>query len=139
MEFGGEDLEFAWIEDIELDQKSQSEIDDRSLKNMSSTIDEVRDRRGEDPLPDGLGAKPYFYASDAAIPIDQMAELVDLKLNPPAPPPQLDENGKPIAPAAANAPPAPAANGAKAGDKSAESRGAWQSAESAASRLKKKA
>jgi hypothetical protein len=113
-EFGGEDLEFVWKEDVDTDPAKQAEMDDRCLKNMSSTIDEVRDRRGEDPLPDGLGAKPYFYATDGAVPIDKLADLVAQKLAPPPPPAvHVGPDGKPIKAVPGAVPPAPGAKGGK--------------------------
>jgi hypothetical protein len=102
-EFGAEDLEFNYLEEDAIDPGEQSEIDDRALKNGSSVIDEVRDRRGEDPLPDGMGAKPMIYLGDCPIPLDAIEALIERKTNPPAPPPGLggfDENGDPIEPEA---------------------------------------
>jgi hypothetical protein len=90
-EFGAPDLEFAWIEEDDLDAKTKSEIDDRSLKNGSATIDEIRDRRGEDPLADGLGSKPMIYLGDTPIPLEAIAGLIEQKLNPPAPAPMLGQ------------------------------------------------
>jgi hypothetical protein len=85
-EFGAPDLEFAYIEDSELDAAKQSEIDDRALKNGSAVIDEVRDRRGEDPLPNGLGSRPMIYLGDTPIPLESIDGLIERKLEPPAPP-----------------------------------------------------
>jgi hypothetical protein len=98
-EFGYDDLEFAFREDVELAPKDQVEIEDKNLRNGSSTIDEVRDRRGEDPLPNGLGAKPMIYLGDTPILLESVEALNELKANPPAPviaPPNGDvpPNGK---------------------------------------------
>ena len=78
--FGRPDLEFAWIEDRELDPKAAAEIDDKRLRNGSKTIDEVRDRNGDAPLPDGLGSKPMFYTAGGAV-------LLETAVQPPSPPP----------------------------------------------------
>jgi hypothetical protein len=51
--FGRPDLEFAFVDNREFDPKTAAEIDDMAIKNGSRTINEVRDRRGEKPLPDG--------------------------------------------------------------------------------------
>jgi hypothetical protein len=112
IEFGAPDLEFIWKEEIELDPKAQAEIDDLNLKNGSSIIDEVRDRRGEDPLPDGQGQRPMIYMGDGPIPLDAINALIERKTAPPEPPQQFGPDGKPIPPAGDNA-------ATKAGQKSA--------------------
>lgn len=84
--FGRKDLEFAWTEDRELDPKVANDIDDKNLRNGSKTIDEVRDRRGDEPLPDGLGKQPIIYTSTGGI-------LVETVLSPPPPPPVPDMTG----------------------------------------------
>ena len=68
MGFG--DLEFDWVETKDVDPKVQAEIDDLNLRNGSRSIDEVRDGRGEQPLPDGLGSKPLIYTKDGVIPLE---------------------------------------------------------------------
>lgn len=78
--FGRPDLEFAWVEDRELDPKTAAEIDDKRLRNGSKTLDEVRDRNGDAPLPAGLGAKPLFYTAGGAV-------LLETAVQPPSPPP----------------------------------------------------
>lgn len=40
--FGFRDLEFAWNEEEAVDSNTQSQIDDRNLKNGSATLDEIR-------------------------------------------------------------------------------------------------
>jgi SPP1 gp7 family putative phage head morphogenesis protein len=77
-DFGRPDLEFTWIEDREFDPKTKAEIEDKRLRNGSLLLDEVRDRNGEDPLPDGLGAKPLIYTAAGA-------QLLDAVINPPEP------------------------------------------------------
>jgi hypothetical protein len=72
IEFGHADLEFAFVKATSIDPQVQSEIDDRDLRNGSKTIDEVRHARGDDPLADGLGAKPMLYTSGGAVPLGSM-------------------------------------------------------------------
>ena len=53
-------VEFAWDDMIELDQKVQMDVNTGYVKAGIKTIDEVRDKLGEDPLPNGVGAVPRF-------------------------------------------------------------------------------
>lgn len=116
-EFGAPDLEFAFVESIDLDPTKQSEINDRDLKNGSSTIDEIRDRRGEDPLPNGLGARPLIYAGTNVFPIEAIDALIDKQTAPPPAPvmapgaPQPEQGPK--APANENPPAKPGAAAAE--------------------------
>jgi hypothetical protein len=66
-EQGCSDLEFAWNDAPVIDPAAQAGIDDLSLRNGSATIDEVRSRRGEAPLPDGQGARPYVYTGQGVV------------------------------------------------------------------------
>jgi len=100
-DFGRPDLEFSWVEDREFDPKIKSDIEDKRLRNGSLTLDEVRDRNGEDPLPDGLGAKPMIYTASGA-------QLLDEVINPPEPEPVVAPVD-PKAPAPADDPMAKAA------------------------------
>jgi hypothetical protein len=70
-EQGAADLEFAWNDAPSVDPRAQAEIDDLALRNGSATIDEVRSRRGEGPLPDGQGALARIYGGQGAVPLDQ--------------------------------------------------------------------
>ena len=63
-EFGETDLEFAWIDAPEIDPTAQADIDDKSLRNGSATINEIRARRGQSPV-DG-GDTPRIYAGAGA-------------------------------------------------------------------------
>lgn len=86
-EFGCPDLEFMFREDIDIDPGKQSEIDDRRLKNGSATLDEVRDRAGDDPYPGNLGTTPMIYLGDTPIPLEAIPDLIDRKTAPPPPAP----------------------------------------------------
>jgi hypothetical protein len=72
-EFGETDLEFAWRDTVEVDPQVQADIDDKTLRNGSATVNEVRARRGQAPVDGGdeariytaMGATP-LTAADAA-------------------------------------------------------------------------
>jgi len=51
--FGHPELEFAWEDVADVDPNVQSQIDDRAIKNRSSTINEIRADRGDPPVPWG--------------------------------------------------------------------------------------
>ena len=66
---GCPDLEFSWNDAAEVDPAKQATIDDVCLRNGSATIDEVRNRRGQPPLPDGEGAVARIYTGAGASPV----------------------------------------------------------------------
>ncbi|MBC2668751.1 hypothetical protein H7F53_06330 [Novosphingobium piscinae] len=70
--FGRPDLEFAFVDNREFDPKTAAEIDDIALKNLSRTINEVRDRRGDKPVP--WGDKPLVETNGGLAPIDVAIE-----------------------------------------------------------------
>jgi hypothetical protein len=70
-EQGGADLEFAWNDASAVDPVAQAGVDDLSLRNGSTTIDEVRGRRGQAPLPNGQGAHARIYTAAGAVDLDQ--------------------------------------------------------------------
>ena len=94
-EFGIDDLEFAWMDTPEIDPAKQAEIDNTNLRNASATIDEVRDARGDDPLPDGLGAKPMIFTSTGAMTLEQVLKAAEDALNPVETPTPLPTNETP--------------------------------------------
>ena len=90
-DLGEEDLEFAWVDTPSIDPKVQAEIDNINLKNASTTIDEVRDGRGQDPLPNGIGAKPFLQLPTGGVTLEQVWHASDMDLNPPEPPSPVPE------------------------------------------------
>lgn len=66
-DLGFDDLEFDWVVSRDIDPKVQAEIDDLALRNGSTTLDEVRDNRGQQPYPDGIGSKPLIYTKDGVV------------------------------------------------------------------------
>jgi hypothetical protein len=85
IEFGYTDLEFTFVKATSIDPLIQSEIDDRDLRNGSRTIDEVRHARGDDPLIDGLGAKPMIYTNQGAVLLDGVVGAAPIAAVPPTP------------------------------------------------------
>ena len=75
-DFGETDLEFAWVDTPEIDPQVQADVDDKSLRNGSATVNEVRQRRGLTPV-DG-GDEPRIYLGTGAVPLSNAA--------PPSPP-----------------------------------------------------
>lgn len=105
-DFGRPDLEFVWSEDREFDPLISAQIEDIRLKNGSLNLDEVRDRNGEDPYPNGMGKMPMIYTATGATPLPDVLEPPE----PPAPvvvqhPPGADP-GQPAAPKPADTKPA---------------------------------
>lgn len=66
-----EDVEFAWIEENEVDQEKESKILNRYAENGVLTINEVRERLGEEPLPDKAASTPMVKTANGYVPIAQ--------------------------------------------------------------------
>jgi hypothetical protein len=99
-ELGFDDLEWGWNDAPSVDPVKQATIDDLNLKNGSTTIDEVRDARGQDVLPDGAGEQPMIYLPTGPV---LVKVVVEEALNPPEPapapiPPHLLAPGQPPVP-----------------------------------------
>lgn len=76
-ELGHPDLEWAWNDEAEVDRVQQNEMDDKNLRNGSVVIDEVRDRRGQDPLPDGLGSRAMVYTGTGPVLLEEVIKAFD--------------------------------------------------------------
>lgn len=94
-EFGYDDLEFEFKIETEIDPKIQSDADDKALRNGSAIIDEIRDSRGQDPLPNGMGAKPLIYTSTGVVSLE---EALKPQPAPMLEPPTPTHEGDPAAP-----------------------------------------
>jgi hypothetical protein len=72
------DLVWSWEPADDIDPKIQSEIDDKRLRNGSATINEVRSRYGDDPLP--AGDTPRIYVANGALSLEAIdnAEITGL-------------------------------------------------------------
>jgi hypothetical protein len=73
-------IEWAWDDDIDIDPALQSQMDDRDLRNGSRTLDEVRERRGDQAYGKGIGDKPMIIMTSGAV-------LVEDAIMPPVEPP----------------------------------------------------
>lgn len=69
-DLGFADLEFCWVEPQDIDPSKQAKIEDTRLRNGSMTLDEVRDRNGDPPYPNGLGAEPMIYTRMGVIKLE---------------------------------------------------------------------
>ena len=78
--FGYPDLEFAWETSQEIDADVQSQIQDRDVRAGIRTLDEIRDEKGLDPYPDGIGSEPMVYTATGPV-------LLSEALKPPEPVP----------------------------------------------------
>ena len=88
-EFGAPDLEFVWTDKAEVDAAKQAKVDDLYLRNGSITINEVRDRRGLQPVTGG--DELLIYSPTGVTPLDVL-------LANPVLPGQPMTNGAPAAP-----------------------------------------
>jgi SPP1 gp7 family putative phage head morphogenesis protein len=111
--FGRADLEFVFTADREFDPQVAAQIDDMRLRNGTTTINAIKDRNGEKPIPDGDVVMVFGSGG---------WQKLDDVLNPPEPPPALvGPDGLPIAPPKPGAPAtapdaAPVGKGPKAKD-----------------------
>lgn len=66
-DLGCPDLEWGWDKVVEIDPKTQAEIDDTNLRNGSENIDEVRARRGQEPTKGGNVNRIYLPKAVVAV------------------------------------------------------------------------
>lgn len=78
--FGRTDLEFSWVNDTQLDPKTQAEIDDKNFRNGKKTINQLRDAAGDEAIEGG--DVPVILVGNTLIPV---ASLTNLPLEPAAP------------------------------------------------------
>lgn len=109
--FGYDDLEFVWDDVKQIDPGEERDREDRESTQGLMSIDEVRAKRGQDPV--GVNIPFIMGVGPAGIMfVDDLMEAKAaglLKIQPPAPPQQFDEYGNPLPPAAPGMPPAGAA------------------------------
>jgi hypothetical protein len=82
---GHPDLEFAWNDTRPIDPADQAKLYDIYVKNGTYAHDEVRDKLGEDPYPDGIGAEPMIITASGPVLLKNVEALGELSLNPPQP------------------------------------------------------
>ena len=66
-DFGRPDLEWSWSDQTDVDPLVQAQIDELNLRNGSSSIDEVRDRRGLGLAPGGAPLRVYTATGAQAL------------------------------------------------------------------------
>jgi hypothetical protein len=71
---GDDDIEFAWVEEDEIDQEKQSKILRGYAADGILTINEVRERLGEEPLTDPNANIPMVKTATGYVPIGATAE-----------------------------------------------------------------
>jgi hypothetical protein len=83
---GQPDLEFAWAEIKQIDPEIQAKIETSYVKLGLKTLDESRDALGLDPLPKGVGAKPFVVAGNQVLLVEDVEEASAKAVAPPLPP-----------------------------------------------------
>jgi hypothetical protein len=73
-EFGTDDLEFAWIEEEEVDQEKQSEILDRLVAGGIMSVAEAREKLGLAPVSDPAASIPMVRTATGFVPISGAAK-----------------------------------------------------------------
>ncbi|NTF67964.1 phage portal protein [Rhizobium rhizogenes] len=68
-DLGFDDLEFSWESPADIDPATQSDIDDRDVKNGKKTLNEIRDGAGLDPYPNPLANEPLIYTANGYVPL----------------------------------------------------------------------
>jgi hypothetical protein len=70
LRLGHADLEFAWDDDKHIDPVKQAGIDNTMLRNATATINEVRERHGLEPVPNGN--RLMIYTARGAVMLDDV-------------------------------------------------------------------
>jgi hypothetical protein len=72
-EFGADDIEFAWVEEDEIDQKKQSEILTSYVDAGVMSLNEARERIGEEPSTDPAASILAIKTASGRVPISGAA------------------------------------------------------------------
>ena len=106
-DFKDMDLEFQWVRENELDETAASAIARAEAEDGIITINEARQRRGEDPYPDPVFDRPMVKTLSGWTAIDPKDQIDDkqqmMEAFPPPPPPPVAETG--AEPQGGNGPP----------------------------------
>lgn len=65
--FGYKDLQFGWLDEESISPLDQAKIDDMNLKNGSAVMNEIRAKRGDDPLEGG--DEPMVLTATGYVPL----------------------------------------------------------------------
>ena len=88
------DLEFAYLDEREMDPEKQSKVDDLYLRNATYTINEIREARGDDPLDFPEANEPGIYTPTGWMPLKADSAVTrQAALAPPEPEPDPEPNG----------------------------------------------
>ena len=79
-EFGEPDLEFAWIEENEVDQGKQAEILSRLVETGILTANQARERLGEEPDPSPAANRLMVKTATGYVPLDANAIELDAEV-----------------------------------------------------------
>lgn len=71
------DFEFKFREKSKLNADTQSQIDDRNVKNATATINEIRAARGQDPIEGG--DQPMVLTATGYVPLDSFQQNMDMQ------------------------------------------------------------
>jgi hypothetical protein len=82
-EFGFTDLEFVWGDVRDIDPGKQAAVDDIYLRNGSASINEIRMRRGDNPIKDG--DKYVLYTANGGVLVENLGK-----------PPIFDDEGNQV-------------------------------------------
>ncbi len=69
---GYEDLEFAWLDNKTIDPAKQADIDDKGLRNATFCINDILDRHGIEPVPNGN--RRMIYTPSGAVLLDDIVK-----------------------------------------------------------------
>lgn len=92
-DFGRPDLEFSWIEDREFDPAVKNEIEESQVRTARMTINEARDRNGEEPIEGG--DVPLIFTAAGAIKLSDVIDPPEPEPVPAALVPAIDPNAPP--------------------------------------------
>ena len=73
-EFSGDDIEFAWVEEDEIDQEKQSKILTSYADCGGITLNELRERIGEEPSADPMANVLAVKTATGRVPISTKTE-----------------------------------------------------------------
>lgn len=87
-------LEFAWLDDEQVDPAKQADIDDKGLRNGTYCINDILERHGLAPVPNGNAR--LIYVGNTVIPLEHLVDMSG-KVVPAPDPPQTNAAGPMVA------------------------------------------
>jgi len=86
LRMGHKDLEFAWEDVKQIDPEIQNKVETQYVKLGIKTVDESREILGLDPLPNGVGSKPFVVAGNQILLVEDLEAASEKAIAPPLPP-----------------------------------------------------